>query len=122
MATGFSSGNFQKISSGLYQVNFDLGFSSSHLATGLEKLAFEVLYNLFTTQGSIPGSPDVGCYLQVFVGSLTMGKDETVVVSAITGEVMKVENSIRVSQLQASIPAEEMLKTIILDSIDINTG
>ena len=119
MAFGFSSGTYEKIADGVYRIRLDRGFSAARFASGLEKLAFEVLYCLFTTQGSIPTDPDFGTLLRAFIGQLSMGQDTSLVSAAVSGEVTKAANQIKSRQLDAKIPPEEKLKSLIIDSIEV---
>lgn len=119
VAFGFSSGAYEKIAEGLYRIRFDQGFANAHFASGLEKLAFEVIYCLFTTEGSIPSDPTFGTRMREFVGQLNMGADESVVTSLIMAEVVKAENQVKSRQATASLPASEKLKTLVVDMITI---
>lgn len=120
MAFGFSAGSFERLSEGLYRIRLDSGFESAHFATGLEKLAFEVLYCLFTTQGSVPDDPEFGTQLRSFVGQLSMGGDEAKIAGVIAAEVYKAESQVKSRQASATLPPSERLKRLVLDSIEID--
>lgn len=122
MTFGFSSGAFEKIADGLYRIRFDQGFAAAHFATGLEKLAFEVIFCLFTAEGSIPSNPAFGTKLRQFVGQLSMGRDDGALTAVIMGEIVKAENQVKSGQANASLPAAERLKTLVVDLITIDRG
>lgn len=118
MATGFSSGIFELISSGLYRVNLAKGFSTGRSATGLEKLAFEVIYFLMTTKGSIPGDSEVGTRLRGFIGTLNVGRNpDGIVASMITDEVSRAAEIIKARQASAMLTPAEALDEIYVDQV-----
>ena len=119
MAIGFSAGTLERLGPGVYRIDLRKGFSTSHYATGLEKLAFEVLYCLFTDEGSIPLDPTFGTKLKRLIGLYNVGRNDTLAATLISTEVLKCESQVKSRQSVANLPAEEKLKSIIIDQIEI---
>lgn len=119
MAIGFSAGTLELLGPGLYRINLRKGFSTSHMATGLEKLAFEVLYCLMTLEGSIPYDPTFGTKVKALIGTFNIQRNTTLAATIIATEVVKCESQIRERQSSADIPAAEKLQSVILDSIEV---
>lgn len=120
MAVGFASGTFEKIAEGVFRVRLAQGFASAHPATGMEKLAFEVLYTLFSTEGSLPFDPTKGTQLMGLVGQTNYGAEDTDLAATITAEVIKAESQVLASQLAATLPDTERLKSLILAEVTLD--
>lgn len=117
MAFGFSSGTFTQVGPGLYLVDFNAGISTAHFANGLEKLAFEVFFCLFTTQGTIPADSTFGTLLRQIIGQMGIGVNTTTAATFITNEIVKAENQILSRQSAAALPLTEQLKRIVIDEV-----
>lgn len=120
MAIGFSAGSFERISEGLYRIDFSQGFTLSRLATGLEKLAIEVLFFLWTSEGSVYDDPECGTKFQSYIGTLAIGADTTQVAALLADDVMRAENQIKTRQARVALPPAEQLKRIVLDAVEVD--
>ena len=119
MSFGFTSGAFERIAEGLYRVRFDTGFASMRASYGLNKLAFEVFYCLFTTQGSIPDDPSFGTLIRRLAGQIMVDAVDGRAASTITGEILKAEGQIRGRQAVANLPAAERLRSLVIDEVEL---
>lgn len=120
MAVGFASGTFEKIADGVYRVKLARGFASAHPATGMEKLAFEVIYTLFTTEGSLPFDPTKGTQLMAIIGQTNFGADDADLAATIIAEVIKAEGQVLASQVEAVLPDAEKLKSLLVAEITVD--
>jgi len=121
MSVGFSIGTFERISAGLFRLKFDKSAALSvRRATGLEKLASEVLFFLLTTEGSIHDDPTCGTLLGTYIGTLPIGGSEKEIASLLAIEVHKAESRIKFRQAAAALPPSEKLARIVLDEVEVD--
>lgn len=116
MAFGLSFGTFERLDRGLYRVSLKEGFAAARFATGIEKLAIEVLFFLLTTEGSCR-DPLVGTQLRALVGRLGAGRDEAELATQIAHEVFKAES--RLKARQVNLPPDETLLRLVLAGVDV---
>lgn len=119
MAFGLSSARFERIAEGLYRVHFDLGFRDTTFSRGFEKLAFEVIFCLLTTQGSIPDDPEFGTHLRAYVGQLMVNHPEGA--AAILGnEAIKAESQVKARQATRELLPDEKLESLTIDEVIVD--
>jgi hypothetical protein len=119
MPLGFSTGSLERLAPGLFRIDYGQGFASSHLATGLEKLAAEFLYVLFSSENSIPGQA-IGTRFLSLLGQINVGQDGAKVGIQFATEMLKAQNQVLSSQASSGLPPEERLKVVNLDTVEVD--
>ena len=120
MALGFAAGRLVRLGPGLYQVDLSQGFGSTHFASGLEKLAFECLYFLFSDQGAVAADPTLGTGFAGLIGSLSVGPDSSRVATLLADQIAGGEARIKTRQQGQTLDPAETLKRLLLDSVTVD--
>lgn len=122
MAIGLAWGDVSRVGPGLYRIDLRPGIFTVRAVEGLEKLVYEVLYNLFTSLEAIPDDPATGSLLPAYLGRLALDPRGALAKSRddLAFEVIRVQDLLKARHAQTSLPASERLNSIVVDEVTIN--